>query len=345
MQILKLFLSLFGFLLFLFLNRKNLLHALYILFQTVQSLTRVLAEKGIRISFEPHEKYIIATLFEHTRHAERFFSLFSTKTIFSVWKHIFSGQWTHPHKKPGRKPVTKAEREMVLKLKKENPLWGLRRIRDELHKISIELSHETINKILRHFRKTGDIKPVLSWKRFLSSHWKSLFACDFFTADIFGFKRFYIFFIMELKSRKIVLRGITSNPSIQFLRNQFSVFEYEYPSSTLIHDNFGELRWFPYDQYNFKHVGTVPYSPDMNAYAERFVRSVRQECLDYFLIFTRGQLDRIIQSYIDYYNNYRPHQGLKGIPNGPPEGNPGTGEIKQKPLLFGLHNHYYREAA
>jgi transposase InsO family protein len=83
----------------------------------------------------------------------------------------------------------------------------------------------------------------------------------------------------------------------------------------------------------------------MNAYAERFVRSVRQECLDYFLIFTQGQLHRIIQSYIDYYNNYRPHQGLKGIPNGPPGGNPATGEIKQKLLLFGLHNHYYREAA
>jgi transposase InsO family protein len=83
----------------------------------------------------------------------------------------------------------------------------------------------------------------------------------------------------------------------------------------------------------------------MNAYAERFVCSIRQECLDYFVIFTEGQLQRIIHNYIDYYNNYRPHQGLKGIPNGPPESSKNIGAIKQKPLLFGLHNHYYRESA
>jgi hypothetical protein len=75
-----------------------------------------------------------------------------------------------------------------------------------------------------------------------------------------------------------------------------------------------------------------------------FVRSVRQECLDHFIIFTQTQLRGVVGSYIDYYNNYRPHQGLRGIPNAPPE-QPETGEIKKKPLVFGLHNHYYREAA
>ena len=96
--------------------------------------------------------------------------------------------------------------------------------------------------------------------------------------------------------------------------------------------------------YNFKHVSIVPYSPNMNAYAERFIRSARNECLDYFLIFTENQLRRIIRSYIDYYNNYRPHQGIKGIPNGPPEEFSKTGKIRRKPLLLGLHSHYYREA-
>jgi transposase InsO family protein len=83
----------------------------------------------------------------------------------------------------------------------------------------------------------------------------------------------------------------------------------------------------------------------MNAYAERFVRSIRRECLDHFVIFTHGQLQNLVKNYVDYYNNYRPHQGLKGIPNGPPGDFSKTGEIKQKPLLFGLHNHYYREVA
>jgi len=138
--------------------------------------------------------------------------------------------------------------------------------------------------------------------------------------------------------------ALTTNPGIQFLQNQFSEFEYVYPDSTLIHDNSGELRWFPYNRYHFKDVRIVPYAPDMNAYAERFVRSIRRECLDHFVIFTHSQLRRLVQGYVEYYNHYRPHQGLKGIPNGPPEPSQGKGSIKQKPLLFGLHNHYYREA-
>jgi transposase InsO family protein len=82
----------------------------------------------------------------------------------------------------------------------------------------------------------------------------------------------------------------------------------------------------------------------MNAYAERFVRSVRRECLDRFVIFIQTRLRRVVGSYIDYYNNYRPHQGLHGIPNAPPE-QPATGEIRKKPLVAGLHNHYYKETA
>jgi putative transposase len=74
------------------------------------------------------------------------------------------------------------------------------------------------------------------------------------------------------------------------------------------------------------------------------IRSLRQECLDYFVIFTEGQLRNVLKGYVEYYNEYRPHQGLGGIPNTPPE-QPKTGVIRKKPLLFGLHNHYYREAA
>ena len=156
---------------------------------------------------------------------------------------------------------------------------------------------------------------------------------------------YYVFFVIELKTRKIVQYGITTNPNRLFLKNQLTEFIYKHPNATLIHDNSGELKWFPYEEYDINHVNIVPYSPNMNSYAERFVRSVRQECLDYFIIFNYGQLHRIIKSYIDYYNNYRPHQGLKGIPNAPPTQSSKTGKIKQKPLLFGLHNHYYREAA
>ena len=311
---------------------------------TIKALIRILNQKGIRVRFEPHEKYIIASIFEGTEEAHKYFSFVSPKTILKYWKNAIAKHWSYPHKTPGRPPLPTTVKKLILKLKKENFLWGARRIRDELRKLSIEVSHETICKVIQHFRNPGDSRGSISWKRFLSSHWNSLFACDFFTTTTFSMVTWYVFFIIELKTRKIVQYGITTNPNRQFLRNQFSEFEYEYPDSTIIHDNSGELRWFPYEQYNFKNIRIVPYSPNMNAYAERFVRSIRQECLDHFVIFTYNQLRRLVKAYVDYYNNYRPHQGLKGIPNGPPKPSQGNGAIKQKPLLFGLHNHYYREA-
>ena len=194
-------------------------------------------------------------------------------------------------------------------------------------------------------RKDGLIKPTLSWKRFLSTHWNSLFACDFFTATTFGFVTYYVFFVMELKTRKIVQFGITTNPNKLFLRNQLIEFGSKYPKAMLIHDNSPVLKYFPYEEYNIKGVNISPYSPNMNAYAERFVRSIRQECLNYFILFTYGQLHRIVKEYIEYYNNFRYHQGTNSIPNGMPQSHNSTGKIKKKPVLFGLHNHYYREAA
>jgi hypothetical protein len=134
---------------------------------------------------------------------------------------------------------------------------------------------------------------------------------------------------------------VTQHPTISFLRNQFSHFENEYPKSHLIHDNSGELKWFPYEEYNINHKAITPYSPNMNAFAERFIRSIRQECLDWFIIFGEKQLRNILKEYMNYYNNYRPHQGIGKIPeNLPPDK---IGRIKKMPILWGLHNHYYRD--
>lgn len=345
MPVINLFLDLFRFIVYCLTLKYPAFPKIALLLLEVRFYRRYFKERHIRNPFQPHEKHAVHVFFTLAKNPSRFFSPVSPRTVLSVWKNFLAKRQSYPHKGPGRKPISRAVKELILGLKKKNPLWGARRIRDELHKLSIEVSHETVSKVLHHYRKTGDLQPNLSWKRFLSSHWKTLFACDFLTSTTFSMVTCYVFFIMELKTRKIVQHGITTNPTIQFLRNQFSVFEYEYPGSTVIHDNSGELRWFPYDQYNIQDVRIVPYSPNMNAYAERFVRSIRNDCLDHFIIFTQGQLRRIVKGYVDYYNNYRPHQGLKGIPNGPPGPVSGTGRIKQKPLLFGLHNHYYRDAA
>jgi transposase InsO family protein len=104
------------------------------------------------------------------------------------------------------------------------------------------------------------------------------------------------------------------------------------------------LKWFPYSEYGIKGVATVPYSPNMNAYAERFVRSVRSECLDWLFVISQNQLRNIMREYVKYYNSSRTHQGIGRIPDGSVETNR-TGKIKKEPVLFGLHHRYYRETA
>ena len=99
------------------------------------------------------------------------------------------------------------------------------------------------------------------------------------------------------------------------------------------------MKYFPYEEYEINGVVTTPYSPNMNVYAERFIRSVRQECLDWFVIFSEKQLRNILKSYVEYYNQFRPHQGLNAIPEGRPPDI--SGKIKRMLMLFGLHNHYY----
>jgi hypothetical protein len=121
------------------------------------------------------------------------------------WQHRFiKNFWSYKHKTPGRKPVSKDIKELILQMKQDNRLWGCNKIADELKKIGIILNPTTVNRIIQTYRKQGKIQPNGSWKKFLKSHWNSLFGMDFMTIDTLLGKRFYLFIILELKSRKIV---------------------------------------------------------------------------------------------------------------------------------------------
>ena len=343
MLLLKSLLHLLEFILFYIINRKSIIPKIALIWQENQRYKRYFEDKKIKLQFSLHEKWFIRSMFISNPKARRYFTLVTPETILYRWKRAIKDYWTYDKpitRKRGRPPITKAMKLLIKNLKINNYLWGCKRIQNELEKLSIDISRETIRKVIQDYRKSGEIKPNYSWSKFLKSHWQSLFACDFFTVDIFGFKRFYVFFIIELKTRKIVHYNITQNPNIRFLRNQFNYFEELYPDSYLIHDNSGELKYFPYKDYGIKGVAITPYSPNMNAYAERFIRSVRQECLDWFIIFSEKQLRNILKQYFEYYNNFRPHQGIKSIPEGKPPDT--TGHIKKKSILFGLHHHYYR---
>ncbi|MBN2531488.1 MAG: hypothetical protein JXB88_01285, partial [Spirochaetales bacterium] len=153
------------------------------------------------------------------------------------------------------------------------------KIQGELLKLGIRLSLSTIRRIIADFRKQGKIKSAFTWKKFIASHINHLFAMDFFTVtSLFG-KTFYVFFIIYLKTREIVQFRITENPSAFFVRNQLRGFmeDREDKKTFLIHDGSGEFVYQDYKGFEITNIRTTPFSPDMNAYAERFIGSVRRE--------------------------------------------------------------------
>ncbi len=229
-------------------------------------------------------------------------------------------------------------------MKLDNQLWGCHRIADELKKVGIELHPTTVNKIIQTFRKQGRIQPNGSWKRFLKSHWDSLFGMDFMTIDTLFGKRFYLLIILELKSRRIIRYDLTENPCREFVKQRIELFSENLPEKiTLIYDNAPQFTSIDYSWYDIKGVNICSYAPNMNAYVERLNGSIRREALDHFLLFSEKQIQNIIKAYVHYYNQKRPHQGLGKIPDSSQL--PRFGDIKKEPILGGLHHSYYRSSA
>ena len=173
----------------------------------------------------------------------------------------------------------------------------------------------------------------------------TLYACDFFTIDTVMGKRYYVFFILYLKSREIVQYAVTMNPSREFVRQQLIRFsECREEKVYLIHDRSPELCCLCYENYGVQNVTTSTKAPNMNAVAERFIRSVRREVLDAFVVFGRRQIEQLARSYVAYHNGLRPHQGIEQrVPGGYEVQR--EGKIVSISILSGLHHHYERRSA
>ncbi|MGD9200977.1 MAG: integrase core domain-containing protein [Chitinispirillia bacterium] len=259
---------------------------------------------------------------------------------------IIKSNWTFNtnSKRRGRPPIAKDIQNLILTIKNENLLWGVRKIQGELRKLGIFIDHKTIWNILRKFRRQGKIKSYLNWKKFLAMQMSTIYAMDFFTVDTLFNKRFYVFFIISHKTREIIRFAVTENPTKEFVRQQIIEFEYQVNKVVyIIHDNASQF-CLDFLSYGIKDIRISVQAMNMNAIAERFVRTVRQEALDYFIILSRRQVNDFLSEFICYYNTLRPHQGIDQ--QVPKRYEPKTaGKILKMPILSGLHHHYYREAA
>jgi putative transposase len=278
---------------------------------------------------------------------KRQLTLVKPETVLSWQRNLIKRFWTFEHKpaQRGRKPVDTDVKDLILSMKNDNLLWGVKRIQGELLKLDISLSTKTIRKILQSFRRRGKIRRSLTWKKFLTAQMQSIYAMDFVTVDTLLGKQRYVFAIISHKTREIVQFAVTENPTREFVRQQLMLLSETIARRVyLIHDN-ALMFNIDYLAYNLVSVRTGVEAPNMNSIMKRFFGSVRREALDNFLLIDRGQIQRILDEYVAFYNNQRPHQGIQQqIPKPGEPGKRGSA-VCMSPVLGGLHHHFYRQAA
>jgi putative transposase len=213
----------------------------------------------------------------------------------------------------------------VLRLARENPRWGYQRIAGELNGLGIAVSATTIAKILRQagLGPAGE-RSGPSWRAFLRAQASSMLAVDFFTVETISLQRLYVLFFIELRSRRVHLAGCTANPTGAWVAQQARQFawtlqERRPPFRFLIRDRDNRFtRDFDavFASEGIEIIKTPIRAPKANAFAERFVRTARTECLDWLLILNRRHLERVLRIFVCHYNNHRPHRSLN---LGPPQ--------------------------
>jgi transposase InsO family protein len=267
------------------------------------------------------------------------------------WHRELFRYWKRKSKAASRKPKVAEETiALIRQMAKENRLWGAERIRGELLKLGIHVCKRTIQKYMRHVRTQQS--QGQKWSTFLRNHASQIWACDFLQVTDLFFRPLFAFFIVELKSRKVIHVGVIRSPTGSWVAQQLrEATPYGQAPKYLIRDNdskFGPCFARVAKTSGIKLLKTPYHAPRANAICERFMRSVRQECLDHLLIFQEKQLQRVLNAYVGYFNQARPHQGIgQQIPEqrrSVPSSQNARGKVIALPVLGGLH-HDYRWAA
>jgi putative transposase len=264
------------------------------------------------------DRALLAALSRVLPRAEGRSFLVRPDTLLRWHRELVRRRWTYS-RGPGRPPIAAGLRELILRLAAENPTWGYRRIQGELVGLGISVEPSTVWSILRrHGVDPAPRRASVSWREFLHAQAAGIIACDFFTVDTVWLKRFYVPFFIELESRRVHLAGITSNPhgpwvALQAWNLVMTLAERGTPVRFLIRDRDSKFS-FAFDEVvrseGIRAIRTPPRAPKAKAHAERWVASVRRECLDRILIFSRAHLERVLRGYTIHYNRHRPHRAL-----------------------------------
>jgi putative transposase len=282
--------------------------------------------------------------------------LVSPQTILGWHRSLVKKRWTYPHRRPGRPGLAKETVDLICRLGRENPRWGYLRIVGELKKLGVCVSKTSVATVLRrHGLPPAPRREGPTWTQFLSAQAKGIVATDFFHVDTVLFRRYYVLIVIEVQSRVVHVLGATTNPNgpwvTQVARNFASDLEdagrmFRFlirDRDTKFTASFDEV----FASIGVETIRTPIRSPRANAYAERFVRTIRQECLNHLLVVSRQHLESVLDKYVQHYNQARPHRGLhlgQPIPRSLPLPPNDDGTVTRLDILGGIIHEYERAA-
>jgi len=307
----------------------------------------VLNRQVKRPQFTNQDRFRFILLAHCTRFWKQALHIVQPETLLRWHRELFRFYWRQKSKNKQNKPKISLETiELIRKVAKENQLWGAERIRGELLKLGIKVCKRTIQKYLPKVRKSPSSSQT--WATFVRNHAQDIWACDFTMVHDWLFRPWYIFVVMELKTRRILHTAITKFPTDEWTAQQLrEATPWGKGPKYLIHDRdnkYGLHFSAIASGSGIKELKTPYRSPRANAYCERFMGSLKRECLDHSLIYHDRHLRRVVNEYTAYFNQERPHQGIEQrIPDyyDQPMSNI-TGKITSKAYLGGLHHSYTR---
>ena len=282
-------------------------------------------------------------------------------TILAWYRKLVARKFdgSKARRNPGRPRIDRNLEQLIVRMATENPDWGYDRIAGALANLGYKVSDQTVGNVLRRHAlpPAPERKHTTTWAAFIRTHLALLAGTDFFTAEVLtlrGLVTYYVLFFIHLESRKIDIAGITIHPDGPWMQQMARNVTME--GCGAIRD----CRYLLLDRdakytQSFRAIiaaGQVEplvlpaRSPNLNCYAERWVRSVKEECLSKVILFGERSLRRALSEYVEHFHTERNHQGKGNILLFPRDtGSHRAGPLQCRERLGGLLRYYHQEAA
>jgi len=289
------------------------------------------------------------------RAALREIATIATPDTLLRWHHqLIARKWTYATR-CGRRGVLVEIRQLVVRMASDNPTWGYTRIQGALENVGHRVGRSTIRRILTAAGLPPAPQRPTSWQTFLRAHWGAIAGADFFTTEVWtwrGLVTSYTVFVSDLASRRVQILGSTPHPEVEFMRQAVRTLTMADAGAIpaphiVICDR--DRKWSADVRHRLGDAGirvvvTPARAPNANAYAERFVRSIKEECLERLIPIGEGHFRRAVAEYVEHDHAERNHQGIDNrLISGPPVIQM-TGRVRRRPRLGGILNFYHRAA-